>query len=304
MLTPRLLRIIILSPLLVAPAFAENFTLTGAQADATFVMSKGNTYTVKGDYVVPVGKKLEIGPGALINGEKGSKILIKGQLLVNAEEKVPALARGKSWNGIHAIEESKVSVTGLQVSGADVGLYIEGAVDTVKDCVFAKNTKGLKIVTTGKIAVTNCLFAENTVEGFRITGGIGGTITGCSFLKNKELGLTVGWSPLAIEKCLFMDNGASLEQSNPSGVGSIGGAECSFEGKGLIFASGLAHGKVEFPKCYWGEKNTKILTAKGEKAILPNVNDARNGRGSIKIFWAGFLTAAPKPCGATVVSKL
>lgn len=302
--TPRLLRLLVLSPALVAPAFAANFTLTGQQTEAALVLSKGNGYTIKGDYVVPAGKKLEIGPGAVINAEKGAGIIVKGELLVNADEKAPALVRGKAWKGIHAAEGSKSGVTGLQITGADLALRIEGTVDFVKDSVFSKNAKGLKLDGKGGVTVQNCLFADNTSDGMRLTG-MGGIITSCSFLRNKGFGVTLGETNPRFEKCLFVDNGAAgIEQSNASSATSVSGTECAFDGKGVAFLSGMSHGTIDFRKCFWGEKNTAILKAKGDKAILPNVKDARNGGGSIKIYWLDFLSSAPKPCGATVTSKL
>ena len=302
--TPHALRLLAFFPLFVVPALAASFTLTGTQADAALIMSKGNTYTIKGDYVVPVGKKLEIGPGTVISAEKGAGITVKGELLVNADEKAPAIAKGKAWKGIHTAEGSKSSVTGLQVTGADIGLHIEGSVDTVKSCVFSKNTKGLKLDGKGKVAVENCLIADNLSDGMRLTG-MGGTITGCSFLRNKGYGVTLGETGPKFEKCVFADNlGAGIEQSNASGATGVSGTECVFDGKGTAFVSGISHGSIDFQKCYWGEKNTALLKAKGDKAILPNVKDARNGGGSLKIYWLGFLSSAPKPCGASVTSKL
>jgi hypothetical protein len=304
MLTPHSLRILVLSPLLVAPAFAASFTLTGTQADAALVMSKGNTYTVKGDYVVPAGKKLEIGPGAVINAEKGAGITVKGELLVNADEKAPAIARGKGWKGIHAGEESKSSVTGLQVTGADIGLRIEGTVDVVKACVFSKNAKGLKLDGKGKVSVENCLVADNTSDGMRLTS-MSGTVTGCSFLRNKGFGITVGESNPKFEKCLFSENVmAGIEQSNASSASSMNGTECAFDGKGLSIQSGMSHGSLDFQKCFWGDKATAYLKSKGDKGAIPNLKDARAGGGSLKVYLLGFLSSAPKPCGASVASKL
>jgi len=278
-------------------------SLTGTQTADTVTLGKGN-HTLKGAYVVPAGKKLEIKSGAVIVADKNAALDVKGSLIVEADVAAPAIVKGAKWRGIHAAETSTVELTGLQVSNADIGLNVEGPLGKLDSCVFAKNVKGVKLDGKGQVAVVNCLIADNADYGMRLTR-MSGTIDKCSFLRNKNFGLTLGETNPKLTGCLFADNnGGGIEQSNASSSTGLSGTGCAFEGKALAMVSSMSHGSIEFTQCWWGDKNTSLLKAKGDKAILPNVKDARNGGGSLKVYWAGFLTAAPKPVGADVKSKL
>lgn len=298
----RSLRFLALAPALVSSAFAV--TLSGVQKDAAFTLPKGS-HALKGDYVVPAGKKLVIEAGATVAVEKGAGLSVQGELAVAGTLSTPVIFRGKDWKGIRVAEGAKGTVSGLQVTGAATGLRVEGSIDAIKASVFSKNTLGLKLDGQGSVIVENCLFSDNGGDGLRITGGMKGAISGSSFLKNKRFGATVGESSPSFDKCLFCDNGtAGIEQSNASSATGMRGTGCSFEGKGVSLQSAMSHGSLEFPKCFWGEKSVPVLKSQGEGVAVPNLKDARSGSGSLKVYLHDFLSAAPKPCGATVTSRL
>lgn len=298
--TLHFLRLLALAPALVAGAFAT--TLTGTQTAPVVTLEKGS-HTLKGAYVVPAGKKLELKAGAVFTVEKGSAITVSGELAIEGEATAPVVFKGNKWRGIRTEESAAMSITGLQVTGADTALDVQSALKKIDSCVFFKNTRGVKLDGKGDIAVTNSLLSENTEYGIKFSR-VGGTVDRCTFLKNKGFAVTTDDKSPHFTACLFQDNGTGIEQSNASGAGSMKGEGCSFEGKGIAIQSSVSHGSLEFTKCWWGEKSTSLIKAKGDKAILPNVKDARAGSGSLKLYWAGFLTAAPKDAGAKVTNKL
>lgn len=298
--TPHFLRLLALSPALVAGAFAT--TLTGTQSAPVVTLEKGS-HALKGPYVVPAGKKLELKAGAMITVEHGAAITVGGELVVSGEPTSPVVFKGNKWRGIRTEESATVSIAGLQITGADTALDVQGPLKKMDSCVFFKNTRGVKLDGKGDIAVTNSLLSENSEYGLKFSR-VGGTVDHCSFIKNKGFGATTDDNNPHFTACYFQDNGAGIEQSNASGASGMKGEGCSFEGKGFAVQSSVSHGSIEFTKCWWGEKSTALLKAKGDKAILPNVKDARAGSGSLKVYWAGFLTAAPKDAGAKVTNKL
>lgn len=292
-----------LFPLLLC-ATLHAVTLTGVQKDAEVVLAAGARHTLTETYTVPAGKRLVIEAGAALTAPKHAAIVVDGELAVKGTAAAPALLRGQGWKGIRIADTGVATIGGLQVTGAELALDVTGRVDKITDSVFAKNTRAVALKGDAPAEITNCLFQDND-DSALITGPARVSLKNCSFLRNKGYGVDAASGSPAFELCLFTDNGkGGVTQSNANGATGLTGVNCSFDGKGLGISLSLSHGSANFSGCHWGEKSTALLKSKGVDANLPNVRDARDGAGSIKVRQDGFLAAAPKGCGATVKSKL
>lgn len=288
--------------LLLAAAPLNALTISGTQKEAELTLKAGQ-YALAADYTVPEGKRLIVEPGAVITGAKRATLVIRGELTVKGDAATPAIMRGQRWGGIRITDTGKAALTGVQIAGADPAVEVSGALDKVTDSVFARNARGFVLKQTGRVTFTNCLFVDN--DETAINTGPEVIAKNCSFIKNKGFGIDAGESSPQCDSCHFADNGkGGLTQSNAGGSVGLSGVNCSFEGKGFGINIGSSHGSAVFTKCYWGDKSTALLRSKGDAVNLPNVNDARDGSGSIKVRQDGFLSAPPKGCGATVKSKV
>lgn len=288
--------------LAVAPLFAGT-TLTGTQKEATLELPKG-THVLKGLYTVPEGKRLKLAAGAQIQAEKGASLVVEGDFETAGDAAAPVVMRGQKWAGIQVAKSGTATLAGLQITGAEEGVTLRAKTAAVTGCVFHKNKKGLICSGKGTHTLTDSLFSENDEFGLQFSGP-SGSVKNCSFVKNKNLGIDLGDTTPEIDACAFADNGGSaIFQSNAGGATGLRGARCSFVGKGVALEVPISHGSVVFSECYWGDKSTALLKSKGVDANLPNVLDARDSKGSLKVQQPGFLTAPPKNCGATVKCRL
>ncbi len=283
-------------------AHLHALTISGIQKD-TEVSLKAGQYALADNYTVPAGKRLVVESGAVITGVKRATLVIQGELTVKGSAGAPAIMRGQRWGGIRITDTGKAAIAGVQIAGAEQAIDVAGSAPAITDSVFARNGRGITLRNETQVTFTNCLFLEN--DDTAVNTGPKVVAKNCSFIKNKGFGIDAGESSPECDSCLFADNGkGGLTQSNAGSSISLSGVNCAFEGKGFGVNIGSSHGSANFTKCYWGEKSTALLKSKGESVNLPNVNDARDGSGSIKVRQDGFLTAAPKPCGATVKSKV
>lgn len=280
--------------------FAALTQISGNQTDGTVKIEKGPVVTLKGTYTVPAGKKLELAPGAQINAEKGSKIVVAGELVISADEKTPAFVRGRNWEGFVVKESGTATISGLQITGAVVALEVNGKMPVLKNSVFAKNISGVLLQGGAHSEIDNNLFTQHAEYAIMISGQ-GAGIKNCSFVKNKGFGAQMNQSSPVFEKCFFSENDKAGIYAMET---STSGKQCSFGERGIALQSGVSHGELRFPECYWGAKSTSLMKAKGTDTTLPNVKDAHTGNGSIKVYMKNFLSAPPKPCGATVTNKL
>ena len=127
-------------------------------------------YLLKGQFTVPVGVALMIGPETTIVAEKEAGILVQGRLTVDGSNGLVRLfsRRADRWAGI-VLDSGQVTMKGVVLSGAQTGLTLKDAGGVVENVSIADNDVGINISGLSGVVVRNCWVADNAI-GIQLVG--------------------------------------------------------------------------------------------------------------------------------------
>jgi hypothetical protein len=138
-----------------------------------FVMSDtvlSGIYALTGQFSVPRGVTLTIGPGTTILAERGAGILVQGKLIVDGlNGQVRLFSRkDKKWAGV-VVEGGQVEMKGFLLSGSVVGITLNDTGGLVENAAITDNDTGMSISGNASVIVRNCWVAGNNT-GIELTG--------------------------------------------------------------------------------------------------------------------------------------
>ena len=185
----------------------------------------GSPYQVTGDLTVQPGDTLRIEPGVILEFDEDVSFVIYGRVLAvgTAEDSIVFRYGGRAaaghWSGVYvnsAADTSQFSF--LSVSGAIVGLSIDGAMTQVSASTFAGNLTGVDCKDGAAPLIANCYFEGNANAAVRANGA-SPRIMGCRFFLNSQS---------RVESVIVMNNGAGGEiVRNIIAFNSMSGIDCS-----------------------------------------------------------------------------
>lgn len=133
--------------------------LTGEVSSDTLL---SGIYVLKGDYSVPRGVSLMIGPETSIVAEKDASIRVQGKLTVDGANGLVRLfsRRAEKWAGV-VFDGGHVTMKGVMLSGAQTGLTLKDTDGVVENVLVTDNDVGIYISGVSGVVVRNCWVAGN-----------------------------------------------------------------------------------------------------------------------------------------------
>ena len=121
-------------------------------------------YTVKGDFVVPRGLSLTIGPEARLMFDENASLTVYGKLVVNAKEApVEFIPLGdKKWKGLVATGGT-LSLNGFRIRGAVTAMLLQDTGGAVENGVITNSDTGIAISGTPSVVVKGSIISGNLV---------------------------------------------------------------------------------------------------------------------------------------------
>lgn len=140
-------------------ATKEPSVLTG-EASADTVLS--GIYVLKGQYSIPRGVTLSIGPETSIVAEKDASIRVQGTLSIDGTNGLVKLfsRRAEKWAGV-VVDGGQVAMKGALLSGAQTGLTLRDATGVIENVSVIDNAVGIHITGLSGVVVRNCWVAGN-----------------------------------------------------------------------------------------------------------------------------------------------
>ncbi len=279
-------------------------TLAGTQKSQAVKLMSGCTYLVEGEYFVPQGMTLEIGPGTVLRFQRGALLSVGGALYAKGSPASRVRLLGMEdgigfWKGVTITGKEQSAIGCAEVSGAETGIYVND----------------------GKAAITDSLVSGNSI-GVRVKGRDSSTaIENCIIENNRSHGVDVYYAKVVLTSCTVSGNGGfgvwgnyypqpTLERTRVTGnaEGGIYGRQYSgvviahesvVTGNGGADVVHLCDGDWDFARCWWGAENTALLR-KSDTANLDCVQDSLDGKGNGRVRVGGFLEAEPSDCGSSL----
>jgi len=280
--------------------------LSGTQANDAVKLPGPQTYYLSGDYLVPVGKMLEIECGATIIAESKAQLTVNGTLTISGTPRAPVILRGRGetsgyWKGLKIQGAAAATINYARFSGAEIGLFF---VDPSKH----------------KHTASGCQFSGNIV-GIKLQHWVGAMIENCSITGNRDDGIRIDYCSLAIVSSTIAQNHGwgvlcesytSLEMTKSALAGNaLGGikgdgktkataTQCVFDNRVDVVNTSIED--FDFSRNWWGVANTQLLQA--AQTTLPTVknNPASTKKGATggMVRLNGFLTKPPEGIGANL----
>ena len=137
----------------------EPSILTG-EASRDTVLS--GIYVLKGQFTIPHGVTLSIGPETSIVAEKDASIRVQGKLSVDGTNGLVSLfsRRAEKWAGV-VLDGGQISMKGVLLSGAQTGLLLRDAGGVIENVAVTDNEVGIHIAGLSGAIVRNCWVAGN-----------------------------------------------------------------------------------------------------------------------------------------------
>jgi hypothetical protein len=164
---------------------------------------------------VPEGAVLRIERGTTVYGALDTMITVIGRLETFGNDEKLVQFRGwvptEPWDGVRLENPGELTVTGIDVRGARIGIYIFAGKQTVSDSIAAHNDIGVRIGSPGMSVksfpverwLRGCVIAENQGDGIKVVGHRLG-LDHCTVADNGATGLLSGYPE--IHACVFARN--------------------------------------------------------------------------------------------------
>jgi len=174
-------------------------------------------YNLNGQYSVPSGITLTIGPGTTIVAGRGAEIRVHGKLVVDGQNGQVRLfsRKNQQWSGV-VVEGGSAEVKGIVLSGSVVGIKFSGAAGVVADAAIIGNLTGISVSGTSPVVVRNCWVAGNVI-GIEMTG-TDSKVLRSTILRNTT-GLLLSRFTGEIRDNLIIDNEKNLQSLSPEPTG-------------------------------------------------------------------------------------
>jgi len=119
-------------------------------------------YVLKGQFTIPHGVTLSIGPETSIVAEKDASIRVQGKLSVDGTNGLVSLfsRRAEKWAGV-VLDGGQISMKGVLLSGAQTGLLLRDAGGVIENVAVTDNEVGIHIAGLSGAIVRNCWVAGN-----------------------------------------------------------------------------------------------------------------------------------------------
>jgi nitrous oxidase accessory protein NosD len=214
---------------------------------------------------------LRIERGTTIYSGRDAMLTAIGKLETfgNDEELVQfrALLPAEPWDGIRLENPGELTVSGIDVRGARVGVHVVSGKQTVRDSIAAHNEIGVKILSPGssgqrrpiKIRLRGCVIADNQRDGISVRGHRFG-LDHCTITDNGGAGLRMTYYGYPeIKACVFARNEIGIA----SGVHST---RVEMSGSAVLLNRAAAI-EVKSPEdfdCrgnFWGTKDPRFISA-------------------------------------------
>lgn len=286
-------------------------TLTGTQKDQEVKLPPGGTYRVDGEYSVPAGMSLEIGPGASLLFKKGASLSVAGTLNVGGTADLPVRFSGQAngtgyWKGIVITGKEESRIEYAKIEGAQEGVFINQRKTCILNSLLTGNVTGIKVGTSGVYDVRpqleNCFITGNKTHGVFITFATV-QLTDCTITRNGGFGVWGIYYPNAnlLRSVVTKNAEGGIYGSQYTGVVTAhDSVVAENRGADVVHA---CDGDWDFSGCWWGDTDTKKL-GKSDTANLTCITDSLDGKGKGRVILKGFLTAPPAKCGAKLAGVL
>jgi hypothetical protein len=279
--------------------------LRGSQTQTEVVLAEGSTYVVEGEYFVPKGQTLTIASGVTMIFEKNASLSVSGKMACAGKPSAPVRMRGRvtgigTWKGIRfdGVEADSV-IEDLRLSGASDGITIRGGRPRFIRCVVSRCVKGVNLTDRANATFEDCLVTECSSHGFQDHFSKV-TLSHCTISRNK------GWGYY----CSYYGNpvilNSKIVNNEEGGIhGQIYDPFSEAHGS-ILFGNGGPDVKVngtkdwDYSGNWWGQANTRKLTAKGDTANLECILDGLDKEGLGRVRIHNYLTDEPKDCGSTL----
>jgi len=116
-----------------------------------------------------------------------SELIIINQSVTLVGNGTNTIWRGNGSNTLISIHVngSNSSISGINVTNANTGIYISALNVTVSDIIFSENSAAITVYNYGWITVNNCTITNNNIIGVHLINHTYSVISGCRFLSGK-----------------------------------------------------------------------------------------------------------------------
>ena len=274
-----------------SPAFGE-VVLSGTQKEGDVTIRKGQKCVVKGDYVVPNGKTLNIQEGAELTFERNASLSVSGVINAIGTLDKPIMFKGRGnlssfWVGVSIISSDKSVVSYAYISEAASGIKTTTCKPMIDNCVFRNNEVGVTAGASSSPNIEHCLIEKNKGNGITIEWSASAIVRKSTISENRGKGV---WGGLY---CGFDIAETIIEKNKSGGVESVHGkvtakdSVISDNGEFDVFNNGPY--EWDFSGNYFGPNITAILRSKGDTAKIAAI------KGTVRL--NNFLSAPPVSCG-------
>jgi hypothetical protein len=264
-----------------------------AAADDTW----GDGKSLSGTVTIPAGSTITIAPGASIAVAAGTQIKVSGKLVAKSDPSKHAKIGGAAWKGIVVASGGDVSLDGVDVSGADVAVSVDGGGNATFDNGAIVGTP-FKVLKAGKLST-----AHTKVTAPDTSTDISGSFT-ASYLDYDENDqhAIIADDPSAvlfIEDSTFKNSGSlgptaapdvltvSAASSFHLAYSDVSGAHCGFhfEGGDTLEIDHVTVHEVTNGADVWGTSSTgkKSITASNFVKLLSVAFDESNTNGALSV---------------------
>jgi hypothetical protein len=174
-------------------------------------------YRIREDLIVPKGLSLTIEPGTTVLVEEGRSIRIHGALVVDSrDDPVEFFAAGSGpWKGI-AVVDGRISVSGLHIKGAEIGMSLSGASGFLENAMITDNSTAISIAGTTETTIKNSTFSGNKT-GLELNRASSKVVSN-NIIQNRE-GIVLKEFSGEILDNVIMDNEKNIVSESPTKIG-------------------------------------------------------------------------------------
>lgn len=170
-------------------------------------------YVLSGQFTVPRGVSLTIGPETSIVAGKGAAILVQGKLTVDGTGGLVRVfsRRAEKWAGV-VLDGGHVTMKGAVLSGAEAGLTLKDASGAVENVSITDNDVGIHISGVSGVVVRNCWVAGNKT-GIALVG-TDAKIVQSAIVRN-GIGLSLRGFTGEVSENIVVDNEQNIFSDHP-----------------------------------------------------------------------------------------
>ncbi|MCD4698498.1 MAG: T9SS type A sorting domain-containing protein [Bacteroidales bacterium] len=157
------------------PGQQGNIRNTGVLEHPAYFASLGdtvywmNTISLAGDNELPEGSTVIIKPGTRVVAHDSASLIVNGKLIAIGSENHPIVFRSDInnseagyWQGITVKNHSEATFKYCEISGAEIGIYVEDKNETdIRKCTFQNNLTGIGASNSSPFVKKNIIINNN-----------------------------------------------------------------------------------------------------------------------------------------------